>query len=409
KEWLQDNVYGQKQRGYAVVTIKLPLGDITAQQLRKLADIARRFIEGTVRTTVEQNIVLRWVSETDLPALYRALQDIHLATPGAGTIEDITACPGTDTCKLGIASSRGLAAELRTRFANGFLKNVRTSGSGNKEIEEIIRRLHIKISGCFNSCGQHHIADLGFYGVNRKVGSHTVPHFQVVLGGQWSENAGSYGLAIGAVPSKRIPEVVERIATKYAHERRENESFQAFIKRIGKVEVKKSLEDLTQVPAYETDAGFYSDWGDPREFTLGDMGIGECAGEVVTRVEFELTAAEREIFEAQLTLEKGDPQEAGHKAYEAMLRAARSLVMTSFPEVPEDAHRVIEEFRTRFYDTELFFDPFARGKFAQYLFTAHQNADMVYNDETAHQRIEETQLFVEAVHACYTRMHHDAN
>ena len=160
----------------------------------------RKYTQETLRTTVEQNMVLRWVSEADLPAVYSELKAAGLAQPGAGTIVDIAACPGTDTCKLGIASSRGLAGELRMRLLEKGL-----------EIDEAIGGLHIKISGCFNSCGQHHVADIGFYGVSRNKNGYTVPHFQVLLGGQWEENAGAYGLAIGAVPSKRIPAAVERI------------------------------------------------------------------------------------------------------------------------------------------------------------------------------------------------------
>src|SRR5262245_61806408 len=157
--WARSNVYQQRQPGYCVVTVALPLGDITSRQMRQLAEIARRYVGDTVRTTVEQNIVLRWVREADLPKLYDELRAIELAAPGAQTIVDVTACPGTDTCKLGIASSRGLASELRSRLV---AKSV--------ELDEAVQGLHIKISGCFNSCGQHHIADLGFYGVSRNVG-----------------------------------------------------------------------------------------------------------------------------------------------------------------------------------------------------------------------------------------------
>jgi sulfite reductase (ferredoxin) len=198
--WYETNIWHQKQEGYATATITLPLGDITADQLRAVADISRRFTNGTIRTTVDQNIVLRWISEADLPEVYSALEAIGLGQPGAGTIVDITSCPGTDTCKLGIASSRGLAGELRQRMAEK-----------SHTMDEAVQNLHIKVSGCFNSCGQHHIADLGFYGVSRHSGNYTVPHFQVVLGGEWTHNAGSYGLAVGAVPAKRIPEVVERL------------------------------------------------------------------------------------------------------------------------------------------------------------------------------------------------------
>src|SRR5215471_712062 len=187
ERWRRTNIYQQKQSGYVTVTITLPLGDVTSDQLRALADMARKYTKETVRTTVEQNMVLRWVSEGDLPAVYAELKAAHLAQSGAGTIVDVVSCPGTDTCKLGISSSRGLSAELRSRLlAKGY------------ELEEAIRGLHIKVSGCFNSCGQHHAADLGFYGMNRTKNGYAVPHFQVILGGQWHENGGSYGLAIGA-------------------------------------------------------------------------------------------------------------------------------------------------------------------------------------------------------------------
>src|SRR4029434_6353750 len=163
--------------------------------MRELAGIARRFSGDSVRTTVEQNIVLRWVSETDLPDLYRELTRIGLGAPGPGTIVDVTSCPGTDTCKLGISSSRGLAGELRTQLA-----------AKSFNLDEAVKNLRIKISGCFNSCGQHHIADLGFYGMNRNVKGFQVPHFQVILGGKFHDNAGEYGVPIGAVPSERRSE-----------------------------------------------------------------------------------------------------------------------------------------------------------------------------------------------------------
>ena len=403
--WYKTNVYRQRQTGYSTVTIKLPLGDITSHQLRLLADITRRYTKDTIRTTVEQNIVLRWISDSDLTALYRDLQKARLASAGAGKIEDIVACPGTDTCKLGIASSRGLAAELQNQFANGLL----SENGGSDDIDDIIRDLHIKISGCFNSCGQHHIADLGFYGISRKSGSHTVPHFQVVLGGQWTENAGSYGLPVGAVPSRRIPDFVRTIVLKYKNEREEAENFQDYIKRIGKVSVKKVMQEFTTIPAYAQDKSFYSDWGDPREFSIGDMGVGECAGEVVSQVEFELTAAEREVFEAQIALdEEGDATKAGASAYKAMLKAARALVLTAAPYFPDDPEKVIAEFKIRFFDTELFFDKYAGGKFARYLFLARDDAHTGYSAEQAYKRIGEAQLFVEAAYACYLRLH-DSN
>lgn len=391
--WRQTNVYRQRQNGHVVITVALPLGDLTSEQMRNLAAISRRYVKDTVRLTVEQNIVLRWVSEADLPALHTELDKIGLAIAAAGTIVDVTACPGTDTCKLGISSSRGLAGELRRRLAEKY-----------HTLDAAVQDLRIKISGCFNSCGQHHAADIGFYGISRKINGVTVPHFQVILGGQWKENAGTFGLPMAAVPSKNIPAVVDRLTERFISEREGAESFQAYIARIGKREVKAILDDLAQVPAYEEDPSYYRDWGDIREYTTDDMGKGECAGEVVPLAQFELTAAEREAFEAQILLDEGDAEGAYATACGAMVQAARALVRTQFLDVGDDTSRIVEEFRTRFIDTELFFDPFAKDKFARYLFRHHEDPLASPAREDAHRTIEETQLFIEGAFACFNRI-----
>jgi sulfite reductase (ferredoxin) len=260
------------------------------------------------------------------------------------------------------------------------------------------------VSGCFNSCGQHHLADLGFYGVSRNKGGYAVPHFQVVLGGMWQENAGSYGLAIGAVPSKRIPETVDRLTSRYLAERVNGETFQQWIKRIGKAASKAMLDDLMSVPPHDSDPSMYVDWADAREYTIGDMGVGECAGEVVSPLEFALAASEREAFEAQLALEAGDRVKAARGAYEAMLHCAEALVRQVAPSIAEAPDVLVEKFREHFYDTQLFFDPFAGGKFAQYFFFAHEGRDTPRAAERAEQLVEEAQLFIEAAHACHARM-----
>ena len=393
--WVQTNIREQRQPGYVTATVALPLGDITPNQLRDLADIAREFTRGTVRTTVEQNFVIRWVSKSDIPALYEALDRAGLAEPGASAVFDIVACPGTDTCKLGISSSRGLAAELRHRLV-----------ARTVELDQAVRDLHIKVSGCFNSCGQHHVADIGFYGISRTMQGYKVPHFQVVLGGQWEENAGSYGLPIVAVPSKRIPEALDRITDFYLRSRQSDERFPKFVVRVGKAKIRQVLDDLTQnAPEHDADPDFYSDWADPRQYGIGDIGKGECAGEVVTQYEFEMTAAERLVFEAQIKLEEQEAQQAGELAYSAMIKSAKALVQLQYDDVTEDdPDEVVEEFRERFYDTELIFDPYAGSKFADYLFAAHEAAGRAFTLESARHFIEETQLFIEAVHSCYNRV-----
>ncbi len=405
RPWRETNVRPQAQPGYVVATVRMPLGDITSDQARKLADIARRFTGDTMRLTVEQNMVYRWLPEADLPAFYRALEAIGLADAGASTISDITACPGTDTCKLGISASRGLARVLEEGLANKL-----------PDLPTETHQLRIKASGCFNSCGQHHIADIGFLGVSRNVGGRRVSHFQLVVGGQWAKNGGAYGLAIGAFPAKRVPDVVDRMIAIWNEQREGEETLTDFIKRTGRAKLRKALDDLRHVPAYEEDPSFYVDWGDAREYTIGDIGVGECAGEVVSLVEFGLADSEREVFEAQVQLDEGRDGKAAELAYGAMLRAAKALISEQNIDITDDADSIVGEFRTRFHDTKVFHDPFAGAKFANFLLRQYnerkeQNGNGVGNGasngadrEKAHQTIEEAQLFIEAAHACYDRM-----
>lgn len=400
--WRSTNVYAQRQPGYAVATVTLPLGDITSWQLRQLADVARRYVGDNVRSTVEQNLVLRWVSEADLPALYAELRRLDLALGGAGKIEDVVACPGTDTCKLGIAASRGLAAELHERLVQ------RQQAGG---IDPAVRDLHIKASGCFNSCGQHHLADIGFYGVSRRIGNATVPHFRVLMGGEWENNGATYGLTIGAVPSKRIPEFIDHVTRRYLSDRHPAERFRDYVGRIGKKALKEMVDAFAAVPPYAVDRSLYSDWRDPREFTTSDITTGECAGEVVPQIEFDLQAAEQRNFEAQVYLEQGEFQKADETAYQSMLIAARGLVRTQLWDLDEDPDRIVAEFRTRFYDTQLFQSPaagqYAGGKFALYLLNRHADRRRNFAADSARHLVEEAQLFIEAAHGCHQRLSED--
>ena len=391
--WRRTNVRPQKQAGYFTAKVTLPLGDFTPSQGRRLADLARRFATTSLRTTVEQNLLLRWVPEAELPELHAELYRMGLSDAGADTVADVTACPGTDTCKLGISSSRGLAGELRRRLLPVL-----------DSLDPAASALHIKCSGCFNSCAQHHVADLGFLGVSRNVAGRRVPHFQLVIGGEMVENGRAYGLAIGAIPSKRVPDVVKRLTDTFVQYKHSNESFAQFVARIGKKEIKKIVEEYTHVPSYDEDPSYYSDWGDPREYTIGDLGVGECAGEVVSFAQFGLADSEREVFEAQLLLDEGKLDLARQRAYSAMVQAARTLTRQKNPNIGDDPDEVVSEFKLHWVDTQEFWDPFAGGKFAQYLLRAHteaRTADATL--ESAHQLISEAQLFVDAAHQAQER------
>ncbi len=385
--WEATNVYEQRQSGHCVVTVTCPLGDLSADQTRALADLSEKYAGGNARTTVEQNIVLRWVPRGRVMDLYNDLAELGLNQPGAGTIVDVTSCPGTDTCKLGIASSRGLAGELRERL-----------GAKSASLDAAVRGLRIKVSGCFNSCGQHHVADIGFYGNSRNVGNYTVPHFQVMLGGQWRENGGSYALAMGAVPSKRIPELVAALTDRFLAEKTGEETFQTWCARIGKKQLKTIVETFAPVPAHKDDSSFYTDWGDPREFTIGDMGVGECAGEVVSLSQFGFARAESEVFEAQLLLDAGQFKAADEKAFAAMVTAAKTLVQIQFLDVPDEVPAIVNEFRTRLVEPKLFWDTYAADQFSRYFFVRAEGPDSRFTKETAHKLIEEANLFIDAAH-----------
>ena len=392
EKWAIHNLRAQAQAGYSVVLVKLPLGDFTPLQGRELADIAAEFGPGSVRFTADQNVIVRWIPGADGPAVFKRLAGVGLAETGAETISDITTCPGTDTCKLGISASRGLAGELRKQL------------TVIQDMKPEVENLHIKCSGCFNSCGQHHVADIGFLGVSRMVSGRRVPHFQLVVGGEWTNNAGNYGLAIGAIPSKNVPAAVKLLTDAFAIAGQKGEKFREWVDRIGKREIKKMITPLVKVPSYEEDRSFYADWGDPREFTIGDIGVGECAGEVVGFVDMGLSTAERELFEAQLSLEEKDAGKAVKLGLSAMLQAARALARESNPNVSEDPDEIVAEFRKHLVDTKIFTDKFAGDKFAHYLFRIQRDGARDDSLDGAREVIEEAQLFVEASHAAYQKM-----
>ena len=272
-EWRSSNTIEQKQPGYYVVYVKLTLGDIYAYQFRKLADLARKYTGGGTRTTQDQNLAFRWVPEGYLYDVWTGLKDLGLADSGAHSITDVVSCPGTDSCKLGITSSMGLGQALKTELdaCNGLLD------------DPLIKSMHIKMSGCPNGCGLHHIANIGFHGAAMKGPSGVqLPAFEVFVGG-------SYGVGrpedtrIGQrlpgvkVPSKRVPELVRSIVTFYKEGREDGEAFNQFVDRVGAGaigEIAKGFRDVGALGPETQD--LYMDWGDNSIYKL-ERGEGECA------------------------------------------------------------------------------------------------------------------------------------
>lgn len=264
ERWASTNVSAQKQAGYSWAVVVLPLGDISVEQMRALANVARAFNGGRLRTTVDQNLVLPWIKNESLPALHNELVRIGLGEAGAGRFSDITRCPGADTCQIAVTKSRELAKALGALFKDGL--------SAEKDLEG----LHVKISGCTNSCGQHHIGTLGFYGTYRKVGDRPVPHYMMLVGGSTKEGEAKFGQVVGALPARRVPDAVKKLIAVFNQEKQPQELFAAWLDRVGKNKIRDLVKEFTVLPPYEENPSLYQDWGDTSDFKV-EIGVGECA------------------------------------------------------------------------------------------------------------------------------------
>jgi sulfite reductase beta subunit-like hemoprotein len=264
--WTEANVVAQRQQGFSAVEVHVVRGDLTPEQLRALADIAREFCSGYIRTTVGQNLVLRWVRDESLYDVWRRLVDLDLGEHGAQRVNDVVSCPGTDSCKLGITSSMGLNAAVRERVAQMDIT------------DPLTKRVHIKMSGCPNGCGQHHIANIGFYGASIKVGEHTIPAYVAHIGGHYEDGEVLYGTRLKVrLPAKRVPEAVERWLRFYEAGRQDDEPFNAFAERVGA----KAFEDQVHELAMPVEFGLetmtqFIDWTKNVPYEV-QRGEGECA------------------------------------------------------------------------------------------------------------------------------------
>lgn len=390
KAFHQANVQPQKQSDYSMVTVFLPLGDLTSEQLRGLAAIVREHTRGTLRTTVTQNFVLRWIPNGSLPTIYRALKEINLALPLADSMADVTACPGTDSCKLGIASSRGLAGVLHRDFVQDLAKGNGVSNGAGVPRNDIT----IKMSGCFNSCGQHHIANIGFFGTSKRKAGKVAPLFQVIIGGTSDNNADAYGLMAAKIPAHKAPAVIKKLTALYDEQKTNSETFKAVMDRLGKARINEELAEFSEIG---DDDAFYYDNRQPWEY-VKDVGKGECAGEVVTQSEFLLEEAERWVFEATLHLEAGRKAEAARDALKAMNAATDGLLTADGLFLTDEFDRV-GEFSKRFYEAERFFPGVA-----QYYLRASEEDISTANSERVRKLVEEANLFTEESHVTYGRM-----
>jgi len=262
----QANVTPQVQDGFSAVQVKITRGDLTPEQFRGLGQIMRDFCGGNARSTVHQNLLLRWVRNESVYDVWTALQALGLGDAGADQITDVVSCPGTDSCKLGITSSMGLNEAVHNRILEMGIT------------DELTKRIHIKMSGCPNGCSQHHIADIGFYGASIKVGDKTIPASIAHIGGRYEGGEVEYGARLKLrLPSKRVPDAVERWLRFYESDRTEGETFKQFAGRVGTGAFEDQIRDLAMPAEFNLEnMNLFIDWtkNEPFEVVRGE---GECA------------------------------------------------------------------------------------------------------------------------------------
>jgi sulfite reductase (ferredoxin) len=260
------NTRPQRQPGFVTVEVKVVRGDLTPEQFRGLAQIMREHSGGYARTTVQQNLVIRWVRPESLYEVWLALSELDLAGVGPRTVTDLVSCPGTDSCKLGITSSMGLNAAISERLEAMAID------------DPLTRAVNIKMSGCPNGCGQHHIANIGFTGASIKLGDRTVPAYIPHLAGNFEGGSVVMGQRLKArLPAKRVPEAVERWLGLYQRERHDGEQFNSFVERVGTASFEQLVADLALPPEFSLETmNSFIDWNRHEPFVVV-RGEGECA------------------------------------------------------------------------------------------------------------------------------------
>lgn len=313
EQWLATNVFEQKQKGFYGVYVKVTVGDIHTDVARKFVDAIRPYVADEIRITQNQGLLLKYARKEALPALYEALSALDMSAPGFDSVADVTTCPGTDTCNLGISNSMTFARVLEDIIYN--------------EYEDLIynRDIKIKISGCMNSCGQHGLAHIGFHGSSLKAGLKVLPSMQVLLGGGTvGDGVGRAAEKIIKVPAKRADAVLRTVLDDYKKNSIEDELFHHYYDRQGKdyfYQMLKPLADLSTLKDEE-----FVDWGHEENFVPA-IGVGECAGVVIDLVATLLYEADEKLGWANESFVNGAWADAIYHSYNVFISSAKALLL----------------------------------------------------------------------------------
>ena len=333
--WKKSNVIAQKQAGYVAIGIKVALGDFYTDKARALADLIKNYGANELRFTLRQDILIRNIKEENLPFFYQELSKLDFVTLGYNTINDVTACPGTDTCNLGIASSTGIAVELERVLATEYPQY-----SNNQEIT-------IKISGCMNACGQHNMAEIGFQGMSINSGKLVAPALQVLLGGgNLGNGQGRFSDKVIKIPSRRGPEALRLILNDF-EANANGQSFLEYYDAKGEkyfYEFLKPLADVTNL----TEADFV-DWGNADNYVKA-VGVGECAGVVIDLVATLLVEAKDKLTFSQEAVDDQKWSDSIYLTYAGFVNAAKALLLAEKQKTNHHAG-IIDLFDTVFVET----------------------------------------------------------
>ena len=313
EKWVQTNVFEQKQKGYHAAYIKLLLGDMSSDLARRFADIAEKYAADDIRITVNQGYLLKFIKKNALKPLFNELNQVGLAEPGFDTAADITACPGTDTCNLGISSSTGLAKALEEVITTEYPDLMHNND------------LKIKISGCPNSCGQHGMASIGFHGSSIKNGLNVLPAVQVMLGGGVnSDGEGEIAERVVKVPSKKAPDALRALLDDYDANGNDGEYYKDYFKRQGKMYFYNLLKPLASLDSVvELD---YIDWGQENKFFV-QTAVGECAGVIIDLVTTLLYDSDEKLAWAEDSLIHGQYSDSIYHSYNVFINSAKAMLL----------------------------------------------------------------------------------
>jgi len=314
ERWLKTNVLPQKQEGYVSVGIKVHLGDFYTDKARKLADLVSKYANDEIRLTLRQNILIRDVKEEALPFFYQELEKLDFVAYGYDSLGDLTACPGTDTCNLGIASSTGAAHILEEVIFKEYPQYL-----FNKD-------LTIKISGCMNACGQHNMASIGFQGMSIKVGKSVIPALQVLLGGATLGNGeGRFADKVIKIPSKRAPQALRVILDDYEKNAEKGEKYVEYYDRQGQMYFYEILKPLsTTEDVVDSD---FIDWGNEKPYVKA-VGVGECAGVVIDLVATLLLEAREKLANAEDSFADKKWSDSIYHTYAGLVNAAKAILIS---------------------------------------------------------------------------------